>query len=238
MLKEFEHADAPRFWMSFAILALSLTSCAVTPPSKINENYREVLYQRHNNYKIKDGDTLVIRLYNRPGDLNQTDVVVLPDGRCDLFYMDNVQIGGLTIPEVEKILKERIAQELPVMEVSIQVRPRAERVHLVGQFERPMSMDLTTKMTLHEAVSAAGGLRVTGDTDYALLRRPFMNPAKPDTYRIDLNDELEEIFLLPGDQVVLDRTFVAGFINYLREYVFGFIPTSPIPYAAAAGFAM
>ena len=48
-------------------------------------------------------------------------------------------------------------------------------------------------------------------------------------YRIDLNDESEEIFLLPGDQIILERNFAAGVINYLREFIFGVIPVNSLP---------
>ena len=215
-----------------SFLAVAVSCCPVVPPQRVNEIYREVLEQRHNHYKIKDGDTVTVKLYNRVGDLNQADVVVLADGRSDLFFMDNIRLAGKTIAEVEAELKTRIAAEVRDAELSILVRPSLEKVHLVGQFERPLSIDLTTKMTMHEAVSAVGGLKITGDTDYALLRRPFLNPSHPDLHRIDLNDETEDIFLLPGDQIVLGRTWLATVLAYIREYVFGWFPPYALPWAA------
>jgi protein involved in polysaccharide export with SLBB domain len=211
---------------------VAVSCCPVVPPQRVNEIYREVLEQRHNHYKIKDGDTVTVKLYNRVGDLNQASVVVLADGRADLFFMDNMKLAGKTLAEVEAELKTRIAAEVRDAEVSVLVTPRGERVYMVGQFERPGFVDLTTKMTMHEAVSAVGGLRITGDTDYALLRRPFMNPWAPDLHRIDLNDETQDIFLLPGDQIVLDRTWLATVIAYIREYLFGWFPPYALPWAA------
>jgi protein involved in polysaccharide export with SLBB domain len=212
-----------------AVLATVSVSCSVTPPGQVNEIYKEVLLERHTNYKLKPGDRITIRLYNRAGDLNQTEVNILPDGRCDLFFMDNMKIEGKTIPQVEAELKARIADQVRDAEVSILITPYLERVHFVGQFERPGTVDLTVKMTLQEAISTSLGTRITGDTDYALLRRPYMNPRHPHRYRIDLNDESEEIFLLPGDQIILERNFAAGVINYLREFIFGVIPVNSLP---------
>ncbi len=95
---------------------------------------------------------------------------------------------------------------------------------MVGEFERPGPLPLTVKMTIQEAISAAGGMKVTGDTDWALLRRPYSNHEEPDLFRVDLNDQTEDIFLLPGDQIVLNRTFLASVVLYVREYIFGFLP--------------
>ena len=225
---------SPVLWV--APLSL-LVSCAVTSPAEVNEKYRDVLDQRHDHYVLKDGDTIAVKLYNRAGDLNQTSILVLPDGRSDLFFMDNHMLAGKTVAELEAELKARIEGQVRDAEVSIQVTPKGEKVYVIGQFEKPGSIELTTKMTLQEAIAAAGGVKVTGDTDWALLRRPFGSPRHPDLFRIDLNDESEGIFLLPGDQIVLGRTFLAGFINYLREYVFGILPSGgALPYASFAAF--
>lgn len=207
------------------LLATIASSCAVTRPEAVNAAYKDVLDQRFNHYALKPGDTLSIKIYNRQGDLNQTSMLVLPDGRSDLFFMDNHLFLGKTLSEVEAELRARISTEMPnAPEISLQVTPKEDVAYLVGQFERPGPVTLTTRMTLHEAISNAGGFRITGDSDYALLRRVYRDPRHPELYRIDLNDEVEQIFLLPGDQVILGRTFVAGLINYLREYIFGIIP--------------
>ncbi|HVR73902.1 MAG TPA: polysaccharide biosynthesis/export family protein [Planctomycetota bacterium] len=190
----------------------------------MNESFRDVLEQRHNHYKLKAGDTIAIKLYNRPGDLNQVASLVLPDGRSDLFFMDAHIVAGKTVSELEAELRARTITEVRDPEVSIQVAPSEETAYFVGEFLRPGPVVLTTKMTLHEAIAMVGGPRITGDTDWALLRRPFRDPSRAERFRIDLNDDSEGIFLLPGDQVILGRTFLAGVSNYLREYIFNMVP--------------
>lgn len=202
-----------------------LASCApITPPSYINEIYREVLDQRFEHYRLKDGDTLTVRIYDLTGDLNQEGTIILPDGRNDLFLTDNSRIAGKTVSELEADLKARYSLQVGHADISLQVTPRGEKIYLVGQFEKPAVVDLTTKMTLGEAVSAVGGLKVTGDTDYALLRRPYVNPRRPDIFRIDLNDESEEIFLLPGDQIVLDRNFIGDVVHHIQTFITAIFP--------------
>jgi len=213
-------------------LALLAGACSVTPPMEVNLAFKEVLDQRLNHYTFREGDTLEVKLYNREGDLNQT-ATILPDGRSDLFFMDDFRLVGKTIPQIEAELKARIIGEVRDPEISVRVKPLAEVAYLVGQFEKPGMVSLTTKMTLQEAISSVGGMKVTGDTDYALLRRPFRNTRHPDRFRIDLNDDSEAIYLLPGDQVVLGRTFLAEVVTYYREYFLSLFP-SGIPYYSAA----
>lgn len=213
------HAIAGAF-VSSAVLS----SCAVTRPEDINDAYRDVLDQRHNHYTLKEGDTVTIKLYNRPGDLNQSEVIVLPDGRSDIFFMDSHLFLGKTTAQLEAELKSAVADEVREAEVSIQVKARDEVVYLVGQFERPGAVTLTPRMTLGEAISSIGGLRVTGDTDYALLRRPFRDRQHPDLYRLDLNDEVAQLYLLPNDQILVQRTFLASVVNYIREYITSVFP--------------
>jgi protein involved in polysaccharide export with SLBB domain len=223
------------FMLLMPALAVIASACSVTTPADINEVYREVIDQRHNHYQVKDGDQLTIAVFNRPGDMNQADLLVLPDGRCDIFFMGNPVVAGKTIPELEVELKTRMAHEVRDPSVNIQVKPRQETIYVVGEFEDGGSaIALNTKMTLHEAISAAAGLKITGDTDWALLRRPYGNPRHPTLYRIDLNDESEEIFLLPDDQIILGRNFFAGVINYVRTYIFGVFP-DPFQGLFAAG---
>ena len=215
-----------------------LAACAVVPPQEINGKYRDVLDDRHNDYRIKFGDSLGIRVYGIDGDVNQENILVLDDGRTDLFWLHDYKVEGKTINELEnEVITAYRTQgniELDLAgRIRIQVSPQGEIVYLTGQFERPGTQQLTTKMTLQEAISAVGGLRVTGDTDWALLRRPKLNARTPDLFRIDLNDESEGLFLLPNDQIHLGRTFLAGLFNYLREYVFSMFSQSSGGLAAA-----
>ena len=206
-------------------------SCAVTTPSEINHKYAAVLQERQNHYRLKPGDQISIQLYNLESDLDQEQSLILPDGRSDLFHMHDYKLAGKTVEEFEEDLREELVAELrnQVTEVRIQVTPAQEFVYLVGEFSGSTSsrMPFTEKMTLQEAIATAGGMRLTGDTDWALLRRPYLDPRHPDRFRVDLNDESEALFLLPGDQIVLGRTWFASVGAYLREYLFGiFSPTS------------
>jgi len=208
---------------SIAFLCGIAASCKVTSPALVNEIYKEVIDQRENHYELKDGDLVTVAFYNRVGDLNQNDARVLPDGRTDLFFMGNMRLSGKTVEEVEFELEQRMAPQVRTTDISVRISNRPEVVYMVGQFVNPSVVVLEKRMTLQQAISSAQGLEITGDTDWALLRRPHGNPRRPDLFRIDLSDESEDIFLLPNDQIVLDRNFVATVIEYIQEFLSPFL---------------
>ena len=142
--------------LAIAVSALA-TSCAVTSPGKVNDEYRAVIEQRHDHYTMKDGDSFQVELYNLEDGFNQTSLV-LPDGRSDLFYMNDFKFAGRTVDEVEREVTERLKGQVrdEVTDVRVQVTPRPDTIYAVGEFYRPGSITLGTKMTLQEAVSRGG----------------------------------------------------------------------------------
>lgn len=215
-------------WLGIPACAL-LVSCSVTSPREINELYRQVLEDRRAHYRIKEGDFISIQLYNpQHRDLNQERVVVRPDGKCDFFFADNLPVAGKTAQELEAEIRLRIAKEARDPEVVIRVEPRPEKVYLVGQFEKPQAVEFRTDLTLGEAIAAVNSWRVTGMPSYAVLTRPYMNPRHPDKFRISLYDDSEEIFLLPGDQITLERNPWAAVVDWLYTHVFGIIGPNPL----------
>ena len=219
------------------LIAVNTLGCSVVPAAEVNEQYLDVLFQRHTNYRIKEGDVITVEISNFPEDkaLNQLELLVLSDGRSDFFTLSNEVFVGKTIVEVEERIKEGAAPRVEVsdLDIRVQIAPAEERIYLVGQFDKPAQLPLTVRMTLQEAIAAVGGTRVTGDTDWARLERPYRNPIEPDVFRIDLSVVETDIYLLPGDRIVLGRNSGAAIVNYLREFLFGVIPN---PVWAAAAF--
>jgi protein involved in polysaccharide export with SLBB domain len=212
-----------------------LAACGATPPREINEKYKSVLEQRAEQYAIKDGDVIDIDYWNEAAaDLEQAGRNVLPDGRSDLFFLDNHSVLGKSVPALEAEIKEAVKGQFQSPEVSIRVTPRLEEVVLTGEFERPGAIRLDRKMTLNDAIARAGGIRITAAPWAATLRRPYHDPAHPDVFTIDLLDDSEEIYLLPGDHIDLDRNVAALIVRIINEYIFGIIPA---PFYSGALFA-
>ena len=205
-----------------------LGSCQAVSPGEINEKYKDVIDKRFEDYQLKDGDTLSVSFYDEEdNDLSQSSVLILHDGSVDMFFLDHVHVEGMTIPEFQESLRSAVRDQTGgrTPEISVQVTPRDEQVMLIGEFVRPGSVPLEQMMTLRDAIARAGGTRISGAPWAATLVRRYTNPRQPDVFTIDLNEGSEEIVLLPGDTVELEKNAAKMFIEILAEYVFGVIPS-------------
>jgi protein involved in polysaccharide export with SLBB domain len=203
-------------------------STASTPIHEINEKYRDVLEQRENHYKIKPGDAVSIRFYNQDIDLNQT-LLVLPDGRTDPFFMDDAVFAGKTVKELEDDIRKYYAQQIQNPEISVGITSAGETVIIEGQIVRqpPGPLPLTLRMTLVQAIGAVGGYKLTACLHSIVVRRPYLDPQHPDIFKVNLRDyeeSPEELFLLPNDQIIVQRNVIIVVRDYIDDYVWGFFP--------------
>ena len=209
-----------------ALVVLLAASCASAPNAMklsapaINQRYRDVIDLRETEYRIKPGDVLSVEIYAPDQqDLDQAEIIVRPDGRGEIFFLPDHLMAGKTVGELREEFEARLRAQVRDAVVSIQVRPRGEQVYLAGQFVAPQVIDLSPGMTLGQAVTAVGGQRVTASS--AVLHRPFLDPENPEIFRLDLDTQSSMLILLPGDQIVLERTWCAKFVAYWQEYVLG-----------------
>jgi len=217
------------------LFILGLVSCSSVPAHLINEKYRAVLTQRDTSYHLKPGDILNIRFYNQDVDLNQALMTVLPDGRTDPYFMDDVVVAGKSVKELEADIVRYYARQVRVPEVSVQVTPAAEAIIIEGQFggqSRNIAtatniIPYTSNMTLVQAIGRVGGYNLTACMHEVVIRRYYLDPKHPDVFRINLRDYAdtpEDLILLPGDQIILERNWFILFRDYVDEYVWGMLP--------------
>jgi protein involved in polysaccharide export with SLBB domain len=224
------------FIHSLLVAVLLLCGCRATPLPEINQRYRQVLLQRETQYRLKPGDVITLRFYNQDMELNQT-LLVLPDGRTDPFFMDDAQVAGKTIPELQEEIRRHYADQINQSEISMQVAPAGETVTVEGEVIRPSIQPYAIKMTLLQALGNSGGYKLTAHLRGVIVRRYFLDPRKPDVFRVNVNAYAhtpEDLVLLPSDQIVVERTFLILIRDYIDEYVWGFLPPffRSIPIAA------
>jgi hypothetical protein len=204
-----------------------LASCESVPIHEVNEKYKDVLFQRENHYKIKAGDSVTVKFYNQDPDLTQT-LLVLPDGHTDPFFMDDAIFAGKTVKELEADISTYYASQVKVPEISVQVAPAGESIILEGEVARPPgTMPFTLRMTLMQAIGASGGYNLTACLHEVTVRRSYLDPKHPDVFNINLRDYQwvpEELFLLPNDHIIVQKNFAILVRDYIREYVWGFLP--------------
>lgn len=182
---------------------LTLAACATTshPPAP-----REVSLADYQ-YIIGPGDTLRIEVWHSP-DLSST-VQVRPDGRISAPLLDGLPAAGSTAEQVAARIRERLAQYVrdPVVTVVVSDFHGAlgQQVSIVGAAAKPQSIPYRDRMTVLDAMIAAGGLTPYADGNAAVLVRHGTS------YSLRLGDLLRDgvmaanVPLLPGDTIVIPQ---------------------------------
>lgn len=158
-------------------------------------------------YRIGAGDTLQILVWKEP-EASVPTAVVRPDGKITLPLIREVEVAGLTPPELEASLTEKLSKFIRAADVTVIIRGiTSQRVYLSGAVRKEGPVLLESAMTVLQALNMAGGL-----SDYAkkkkiyILRNENGRPVKlPFDYPAVINGERPEqnILLRPNDMIVV-----------------------------------
>lgn len=145
-------------------------------------------------YRVRTGDTLDIQVLEDP-DLNRT-VPVLPDGRFNFPFAGTLRASGLTIPQIERNLANRIADNFaatPNVFITVipderePLDPETINVYLLGEFETPGLIEIPPGSTILQALSLGGGTTRFAALKRVQLRRTDPASGRQSVTRIDYN---------------------------------------------------
>ena len=142
-------------------------------------------------YLLGAGDLVQITVYE--SDKLNTTVRVSSRGFVTLPLLGQVSFKGLTAREAEVLIEQAYKKRyLQDPHVSIFVQEHfSQRVTLMGQFKKPGTFDLPTKMHLMDVMALGGGLtEQAGRT--AQVRRIGSAADAPDTILVDLDRMIRE----------------------------------------------
>src|SRR5579862_3847010 len=125
-------------------------------------------------YRLQPGDVIEIRLFYNP-ELNE-QVQIRPDGRVSLQLIGEVDLASKTIAEAVSFLQEKYIKEVRTPELTVQVKTYgSQKVYVVGEVLHPGMFNLPGPMTVFDAISEAGGVKLTGNHNLAVLLRKGAN---------------------------------------------------------------
>ncbi len=158
-------------------------------------------------YIIGSGDTLQVSVWKEL-EASVPVATVRPDGKITVPLIKDVEVAGLTPPEAEQRITERLAKFITDPNVTVVVATiNSKKIYIVGAARKEGPLPYTYGMTVLQAISEAGGL-----TDYAKRKKIYIqHTVNGQTYQQDFNyDEVikgqnmdQNIVLLPGDTVVI-----------------------------------
>jgi polysaccharide biosynthesis/export protein len=162
---------------------------------------------KSNIYRLHQGDTVMISVWRE--DALQKQAVVLPDGSITFPLVGRVEVEGLSTPEVESRITEKLKKYLsdPVVTVVISAID-GNRAYVLGKVLKPGPFVITEPTTVLQAISIAGGFdKFADDSDIKLIRQVAPNTTQiyPVNYKdiISGRDISTNIYLKAGDTIVV-----------------------------------
>jgi len=157
---------------------------------------------------MRPGDTFEIRLGGVPVDLAvefNIQYTVSQEGMVNVPNVGPMRVGGLTPPQVEKLIQTRLVSDKLFNHPSVNINPspNSRFVTIGGGVRAPQRLIWTPDLTLRAAIDLAGGL-----SDFGTLRgvKLIRNGGVQvfDGRKFE-NDPASDPRLLPGDQVVVKQ---------------------------------
>ena len=189
------------------------------------------------------GDTVNVTFPFR-SDWNHT-ARVMPDGYASFVLVGQVYVAGLSVPDLNKRLRERYegARTAEKVELTASVTMSdgdatsvGENIFVIGEVGSPGAVEWTgRRLTLTEAISAAGGpLKATANLRDTVLIRRVRGSNKMRSWRLnaDINQwgEHPAIFLQARDVVFVPNTTIDNVDIFVDQWMRQMIPLPIIPF--------
>jgi polysaccharide export outer membrane protein len=158
---------------------------------------------RGEDYRLGPGDAIKISVYNN-ADLT-TETELSRAGTIGFPLLGEVQLGGLTRSEAERVIAERldVGGFVPKAHVTLLVAQyRSRQVSVLGEVNKPGVYPLSQTATLTDLLAAAGGITAKGSSVVSLVRRDANG--LPHRYQVDVNRMLGVADLSRNVEVAAD----------------------------------
>jgi len=134
---------------------------------------------------------------------------VSAEGTIDFPFAGRIRVAGLRIDEVQATLVEKLKSGyLRSPQVSVMIKNwNSRKVSVLGQVQKPGSVDFFPNMTIVDAIALAGGFTSIADKNTVNLRREVAGKVETRTFPVaDISEgRYPNIPVLPGDVVVVEE---------------------------------
>lgn len=141
-----------------------------------------------------------------------SDIVIGPDGYVNLPYAGNLKLAGLTIPETQQLLKEKLGEYLQIPSLSVMVKHYGTRkIYVVGEVGKQGIYEMNPEyMNVFAAISSAGGITNRGRPKHIKVIRTIdgkmqMQEVNFDRF-IEQQDASQNVALLDGDMIYVPKS--------------------------------
>jgi polysaccharide export outer membrane protein len=218
---------ARRVWLACALAVAACARRDDLPSAPLVPSPEHASYVTPT-YRIQVGDVLSVRVLLNP-DLNE-DVTVRPDGHISTSITHDEVAADLTVPALIDALTKAYEHYLRQPHISVIVKAVAPTAVFVGGEVAEPGQQLTvgTAPTLSQAISRAGGLKLSADDDRIFIVRrgpvdaPIYLAAHYSAVRL-AEDPRADVRLAPFDVVMVPRLHVAEVYRWYNQYIQQFV---------------
>ncbi len=142
-----------RNYLTAAIVLITLMTANPLQAADQSQNVTSPI----NDYIIGPGDVLDISVWNNEA-LTKA-VTVLPDGKIHFPLIGEVVVGGKTLVDLEKELKQKIDTFVPAPDLTVMVQQvNSMLIYVIGKVNHPGRFALNTNVNVLQVLAMAGGL--------------------------------------------------------------------------------
>jgi protein involved in polysaccharide export with SLBB domain len=131
------------------------------------------------------------------------------DGTIDFPYIGRVEVAGMRPGEVQRAVTAKLKDGFMVApQVSVMVKEwNSRKISVLGQVNKPGPISYYPKMTIMDAIAAAGGFTPVAAQNQVKLRREINGHAESATLRVgDISEgRSPNVVLLPRDVLFVDE---------------------------------
>jgi polysaccharide export outer membrane protein len=150
------------------VLASALTGFAQAPAKEKTAAPATATSTADAAYLIGTEDILAINVWHE-AEMSRA-VPVRPDGKISLPLAGEFQAAGQTPAQLEEAIRTKLQSLMQNPQVTVMVQEvRSQRFSIMGEVNRPGAYPLNGKMSVLEAIAAAGGLR-----DFAKTKKMYI----------------------------------------------------------------
>jgi len=179
-------------------------------------------------YIIQPGDKLHIKFfYNNL--LNQ-EITVRPDGYISLQLVQEVKAASLTTTELTNVLTKKYSAFLKDPEISVLITSfDKQKIFVDGEVYYPKMIEMGGYMTIMQAISVAGGLKISSYPEEVIvirrngLKKPFVLAVNLAEAR-DGSDVTQDIALKPNDIIFVPKSAIANVNDWVKLYIRNNLP--------------
>ena len=186
-------------WMALVLICVFMTASLLWADNQSPSITTE-------DYIIGPGDVLDISVWKNEALARQ--VAVLPDGKIHFPLIGEVVVGGKTLNDLEKDLKQRVSKFVSAPNLTVMVQELNSMViYVIGRVNTSGSIALKSNINVLQALSMAGGLDTFAKRSKIKIFRE--ENGKNLILRFDYDDVIEgknleqNIVLKKGDIVVV-----------------------------------